>query len=387
VSGSPTTPPPARPFPQHTAYAGAAILPSGTAETRDRAVTDAYDAWKETWLVGEDGGRCRVLLDFSRGAETVSEGQGYGMVIVATLAGHDPHAKGIFDGLWAFAQDHPSEIDGRLMDWSVPPDGSAEPGDDDSAFDGDADIAYALLLADAQWGGYRADAEVVLAGLVESALGPDSALPLLGDWVDPDGARYDQWTVRTSDFMPDHFRAFAAVTGDARWTDAVDAVLDADEALADPSTGLLPDFAVPVSDTDHHLVPAPPDLLEGEWDGAYSYNAGRDPWRLGLDALLHDEPRSRELAVRISQWAEADTGGHPRALAPGYALDGTPIPPGDYFTSFFAAPIGVAAMSDPDAQDWLDGIWGAVEGAREGYYEDTVTLQSLIAMSGNAWSP
>ena len=35
------------------------------------------------------------------------------------------------------------------MGWEVPPD---EPGGTDSAFDGDCDIAYALLLADAQWG-------------------------------------------------------------------------------------------------------------------------------------------------------------------------------------------------------------------------------------------
>ena len=53
---------------------------------------------------------------------------------------------------------HPSEIDSRLMDWNVP-----EPEGNDSAFDGDADIAFGLLLADAQWGSagrvnYKAEA-------------------------------------------------------------------------------------------------------------------------------------------------------------------------------------------------------------------------------------
>ena len=48
------------------------------------------------------------------------------------------------------------------MDWKVP-----QTGGDDSAFDGDADIAYGLLLAHAQWGSdgsvnYAADASTVI---------------------------------------------------------------------------------------------------------------------------------------------------------------------------------------------------------------------------------
>ena len=70
------------------------------------------------------------------------------------------------------------------MSWQVPgePEGSA------SAFDGDADIAYALLLADAQWGSggsidYAREARTMIAGILESTIGPDSRLPMLGDWV------------------------------------------------------------------------------------------------------------------------------------------------------------------------------------------------------------
>ena len=92
-------------------------------------------------------------------------------------------------------------------------------------------------------------------------------------------------------------------------------------------------------------------------------------------------------ALKISRWVQADTGGRARRVKPGYRLDGTPIPPGDGFTSFFAAPIGVAATLDPTAQAWLDDLWGAVKDRREGYYEDSVNLLCLLAMSGNAWTP
>ena len=71
----------------------------------------------------------------------------------------------------------------------------------DSAFDGDADIALALLLADAQWGSggkvnYRAAASEVISGIGESTIGPESHLPLLGDWVNPQGTQYNQYTIR-----------------------------------------------------------------------------------------------------------------------------------------------------------------------------------------------
>ena len=80
--------------------------------------------------------------------KTYSEGQGYGMIIVTILASYDPEAHSIFNGLWFFSRSHPSRIDNPLMSGEVPVRLSKR----DSAFDGDCDIAYALLLADKQWG-------------------------------------------------------------------------------------------------------------------------------------------------------------------------------------------------------------------------------------------
>lgn len=71
----------------------------------------------------------------------------------------------------------------------------------------------------------------------------------------------------------------------------------------------------------------------------------------------------------------------------GYDLDGSPVPDSGYFTTFFAAPLGVAAMSDPGQQEWLNVIYDSVYTTHEDYYEDSVTLFCLIAMSGNAWTP
>ena len=74
-------------------------------------------------------------------------------------------------------------------------------------------------------------------------------------------------------------------------------------------------------------------------------------------------------------------------LRAGYRLNGTPLPGRDYFTIFFAAPIGVAAMTDVAQQQWLNDLYDAVRARHEDYYEDSVTMLCLLVMSGNAWSP
>lgn len=138
------------------------------------------------------------------------------MAIVAYLAGHDPDAQAIFDGLWRYARANPSVIEPRLMNWRIPP--PPESGND-SAFDRDCDIAYVVLLAAEQWGDsgavdYAAAALETIAGILDATIGPRGRLPMLGDWTHPDGSPYNQDTPRTSDIMPSQFRAFAAATGD-----------------------------------------------------------------------------------------------------------------------------------------------------------------------------
>jgi hypothetical protein len=125
--------------------------------------------------------------------------------------------------------------------------------------------------------------------------------------------------------------------------------------------------------------------LENTTDGQYNYNAGRDPWRLGTDALLNNDPVSLAQTRRISEWAVTATGGNPQNIQAGYDLDGTPL--ANYFTTFFAAPLGVAAMTVPTQQTGLNAIYDAVSDTQEDYYEDSVTLLCLLVMTGNYWDP
>ena len=70
---------------------------------------------------------------------------------------------------------------------------------------------------------------------------------MLGDWVDPDGTRYNQFTVRSSDCMPSHFRAWARFSGNPVWNEIAErcaALVSVMQENHSPATGLLPDFIV-----------------------------------------------------------------------------------------------------------------------------------------------
>lgn len=387
----PTRVPYNRPFPQHVTYASDSILPNHrTREQLDDDVRAYYDYWKANYVAQAGTNADGVMMyrvvfgkDEPARSTTVSEGQGYGMMIVPIMAGHDPEAQTIFDGMWAFVKAHPSEIDPRLMDWNVPlEEGNA------SAFDGDADIALGLLLADAQWGSdgrvnYKAEAQTMIAGILESTIGPESHLPMLGDWVNVGEPQYNQFTPRSSDFMLVNFRAFRNATNEPIWDDVIfqsQILMASIQEVHSPETGLMPDFIV-------DGAPAPANFLENPTDGAYNYNAGRVPWRVGTDALLNDDELSRFIVQNISHWVEVSAEGDPMKIRAGYELNGEPLPGSDYFTTFFVAPMGVAAMNDPAQQEWLNKIYDTVYTNHNDYYEDSINLLCLLVMSGNFWSP
>jgi putative cell wall-binding protein/endo-1,4-beta-D-glucanase Y len=381
-----------RPFGSHLVeLAPGAALPPGGAAAADADTASAYAAWKAKYVVAGCGaGRYYVDASTSTASMVVSEGQGYGMVVTALMAGEDPAARAVFDGLYRFVDDHPSEVDPALMAWHQGADCQSIPGDAGSATDGDLDIAFALLLADTQWGSagavdYAAEAGTLIAAIERSEFNPQTHLPLLGDWPAPGDGYW--FATRTSDLMIDHFRAFADATGDAFWTDVIAAsgeLVTTLQASHAPATGLLPDFVV---DTDTATPkPAPPQFLESAFDGDFSWNACRTPWRLAAGALLAGDSTSLAAADRMRDWVVQATAAVPTGIRAGYRLDGTPLV--DYGDLAFLAPMAAVAAPHLDSQAWVDRAWTTLRGAPSGgYYADSIRLQVMLLVSHNSWLP
>jgi hypothetical protein len=312
------------------------------------------------------------------------------MVITALMAGADPEAKVLFDGLSDYVLAHPSSIDPDLLAAEQDADCDSVNGAD-AATDGDLDVAYALLLADRQWGrdgerDYRQLALRRIDAIERSEINPETHLTRLGDWATSDDPSY--WLSRSSDWMIGHFKAFRTATGDPVWDRIIAAhqtVISDLQARYAPETGLLSDF---VQDTDSAPRPAVGEVLESPDDGSYSWNACRDPWRLGTDAVLNGDAWSRTAARTLNRWIQEATDRDPSRIAAGYRLDGSSL--ADDNEPAFVAPFTIAAMTDPGSQDWLDALWNHIVDTPidpGSYYEATITMQVMLIASGNFWAP
>jgi endo-1,4-beta-D-glucanase Y len=384
-----------RPFGSHkTPYAAGVILPSGEQTALDATTAAFYDGWKAAYLKAGCGADRNYVLMRPPGKNpmTVSEAHGYGMMITAMMAGHDPAAKTTFDGLYRYFRDHPSAGHRDLMAWSQDEGCRNSSGGSNSATDGDLDIAYGLLLADRQWGSdgainYFREGLKVLDGILRRDVSATTNLTLLGDWVGSGSAKFYPST-RPSDWMLGHFAAFASASTVPRWTTVLEAHYAMLPKAQNPDTGLFPDFLVGTeSETP---APAMPGFLEGDGDGSYAYNACRVPWRLGTAYVLSGDARLIQPLQKLNGWIRTKTAEDPQQIDDGYKMDGASLSPYVYNSMAFVPPFGVSAMVDANNQGWLDQVWKTITETpldEGGYYENSIKLLSMLVMSGNWWAP
>ncbi len=407
---TPAQPPisaPRWPFAAHRqVYTPGAHLPGVGPAALDAATAAFYDKWVARYLVAAcEPGQLVVSANAgkavpinpsgqARGTLTTSEAHGYGMIIVALLAGHDPRAQERFDGLYRYYRAHPADDAPHLMAWNQVAGCKDAPGDAGSATDGDLDIAFALLLADAQWGSaglidYRGAAQALLGEALQLDVLDGSDVPSLGSDAREMEPRYQHGT-RTSDFMPDHFRAFARASRDPRWQRVADASLNlaAQVQRAFSPVGLVPDFIVQTQTAQPR--PAPPHYLEGPHDGQYAWNACRVPWRLATDWLVSGDARSLAITQKLTAFFARHAQGQPHAIGEGIALDGRPLPNADGESLAFLAPLTVAALLPGADQAWLDALWAELANRpmdADDYYGNTLRMLAMLVVSGNWLAP
>ncbi len=376
------------PFPHHTNYKSH-IKPEVAQSTLDKNTSDFYLKWKKEYLVsGCNSGE--FYIDYDKG-QTVSEAHGYGMMIFATMAGFDKDAKMYFDGMYKYFRNHPSGINKDLMSWKQNSSCINVEGND-SASDGDIDIAFALLLADKQWGSdgsinYKSEAKKVISAIMQSDINSSNYNITYGDWVTSSNAKYYNAT-RSSDFIVDHFRSFDKAFTRSSWIKVVDKcydIIDEIQTNYSSTTGLMPDFMV---NTDGNVKPAPKNHLEGNNDGNYYYNACRFPWRIGTDYLINGDARAKKSLDKLNTWLKSKTNNKPSKIVDGYKLDGTPI--ATWTDATYVAPFAVSAMVNSNNQSWLNDIYSellSMNFNNQRYYENTIQLLSYIVISGNYWTP
>jgi hypothetical protein len=430
TSATADLPLPLRPFPQHSPYVDGSILPNHISQQEmDDSVKSFYSAWKRHYVLpGCRQGEKYIWFEGTTGTNIcVSEGQGYGMVIVALMAGYDSTAQETYDCLYRWYKSHPSTTSPHLMAWIQRKDCTSLDGG--TATDGDMDIAYSLLLADAQWGRhsnipYKQEALAMIDAIHQQEINPENYIVMEANGESPRSKDY--FDMRSSDYMPDHLRAFRTASGDSFW----DTVLNNNYRIFrylqntySPEVGLVPDFikniritsgqvsATPgqpttgpnatastaamasldsADDANLFAQPVQPNYLESKYDGVYNFNACRVPWHIAADYLVSGDPRAGAFLSRINTWIQATTKGNPDNISAGYNLSGEDLPHRYFEALCFICPFAVAAMSSPDNQQWLNKMWDYIVHFKLkdfDYYDNSIKILNMIILSGNYWSP
>lgn len=385
---------PQKPFPQHVKYFAGTILPDHvTRQQLDDSTRKFYSLWKERY-VNDDAGKDQnyIWVEGSVGNKIcVSEGQGYGMIIVALMAGYDSSAQKTFDNLFHYFKAHPSSKSFYLMAWAQ--NSKFKNIDGSSATDGDIDIAYSLLLANKQWGStgeinYLEEAKKMITAIYQQEINPISFSILLSNQIEADSKDY--FDTRTSDFMPAHFRSFSKNYSDQNWIKVIDknyALFNFMQNKYSKGIGLVPDF---IQHVNQHPIPAKANYLESKFDGLYNYNACRVPWRIATDYIIYGDSRSKKIIDRINAWIRETTSNIPDNISAGYSLSGEDIRGRNFEAMSFIGSFAVAAMVDARNQKWLNKLWDYIfsfDLDQYDYYDNSIKMFELIILSGNYWVP
>ncbi len=407
-------------FPYNRGYPNG-IMPSNYSQAQMNAdVRDMYNLWRATYVTtaGAGIGGMRVSKP-AEGGETVSEGQGYGMLISVYMADDRNGAKGDFDKMLTYYKAKIKlNADGTsrgLMNWKIKADGSiADPW---VAPDGDLDAAFALLVADKKWGSgngnpnYRAEAQSILNALQKYAVfnrtAEASDLIANGDKDLPWQEGATSFTM-SSYQMVSYMKQFAAVSDSARAAQWRDTLKGSYQAFSyfynkNPTTALTPFTFL--------TKPGASQYQKAAKGYTFGPDSCRVPWRVGLDFLWYGNANSawansQDPAVRATlaqdlpkvnaQWFMGTTNGNPSDMWYSYQIDGTKAATFRWGQRHTAGSMGVGAMTDVGNQghlnklyDWMrqqlpgqDHTAGGFRVPHE-YFGDTVLMVNMIAVTGN----
>lgn len=371
-------------FPNHQGPGPFCSTPSAANSTDAQ---NTYDYWKKTLITrdGANGFRRVVRPDTPDGVanSTVSEGIAYGMLL--TVYYND---QSLFDDLFQYSQHWADQY--GLMQWYIDPKGEAAcPGRPGSgcggATDADEDIAFALIMADKQWGGsgsltktYREHALRQIA-LVKKYEVSEEGFLMPGEYF---GGKK---LVNLSYFAPAFFEVFGRYSNDEKfWKKVVDVNYSLLFKTLNKTNG----------NADNGLVPAWSNTKgepEGPWKTAPTHHqtdSVRMPIRVAQHYCWTGDKRAKRYIDKVNQFFVPI--GYDN-ITDGYALDGKPWPEAapaqSSRSAVFVAAAAMAAMTDKQNDAYVTGAYSLLKtnqlNVRSTYYQLSWTALSMAFLTGN----
>ncbi|MES1209141.1 MAG: glycosyl hydrolase family 8, partial [Pseudomonadota bacterium] len=271
-----------------------------------------------------------------------------------------------------------------------------------AATDADEDMAWALVMADKQWGGSGSLSKTYSAFALQQIQNVwnheiyQSKLAGPGDgW----GGADLFGVINISYFAPSYYRVFKQLDASHAWEAVNQTAFDTIFGPMDDGAGALSSAN---KNAGNGLVPAWCTSNGGSSSAGpfnYQYDSCRTPFRIGIDWCLNGtaaatamtpiNPSRAKKYVGLTSTFFSEIGA--ASIVDGYNLDGTvnmgahPVSQGQ--SAAFLGPIGVGAMSSASYQTLLDGTYKLLKGNNllvgGAYYDESWTVMSLLMMTGN----
>lgn len=369
------------PFPINMNFPNASAIRISTYSASD--ILAKYNTWKSMYVTasGAPAGMRRVQspeVIYVAGTPyynaTVSEGIAYGMLLAVYF---DDQA--LFDDLWEYKgnKEVAAAKVSRLMPWVISSAGAVlDPG---SAADADFDIAFALLMADRQWGSAGPSYNYLTLATTEITRCRQYDIDSGNFHVKPG----DSWDDREypSYYFPAFFREFAIVDGAnaAIWNGAIAKCLANINVNRNPTSGLVGE----VSNHDGSRINTNPCGTAGCDGRLYKYNSCRVPFRYATDwawngaATSSSGPETNLLASFFTSKTAA-------GVVDGYWISNNSNE-GPYNNAAFVGPAGCAMVYSSAYAASLTDYYNRTSAfnVTESYYNGSLQLLSLLFMTGN----
>jgi len=388
------------PFPQNYKY------PYGitATNTNTAGIQAIYSEWKATYYT-ESGTQARIKFQQpgEDGSATVSEGIGYGMLIMVYMDNSTNNTKACFDKLFNY---YKASLDGNgLMNWKVKGWGTPTVIDANAAPDADIDVAQALLLAAKQWN--DASYQTAAMSLIDKIWAYETQ-PYSGfsnkRLIKP-GDMFDA-VLNPSYFITNALKLFAQAghTQGTAWNDVAQNHYDLIKVCQNSSTGLVPDWVWPsgalitqgqnLGNACNNCTADSKGIGAGKFESYFLYDAIRVPWRFAQAYAWYGDADAKLIVDKVANWVNTSLSGQPEKAVDGYTLAGqaatgltAPLNnKGIYSNACFTGGLGISAMTNSANQTLLNKTFSETvksEGANSQYFTTTTQLLYLLCMTGN----
>lgn len=298
-------------------------------------------------------------------SKTTSEGQSYALLRAVWL-----NDKTIFDKVLNWTKKNMLLDDKSLFAWWYGEKADKTSGiiDKGTATDADEDIAFALLLANKEWGDeqYLDLAKQIIGDIWkhETAIVKGKRYITAGNWASSKESKI--YTINPSYLAPYAYRLFAEVDKEHDWKSLVDTSYEILQGCTESTLDLSYSANIPPDwcalDKNGKIVQA--DISDKSTH--FSYDAIRTLWRIALDYQWYKDLRALDFLQKMDLWSKEWQ--EKQKIYVNYSHDGTPLQDTESL-AHYGTQLAFFSITNPDVANQIytqkilsqwnnDGYWG-----------------------------